>query len=91
MAIGKAFLSFLMTVTSNTACVLPIANIKTNINHLLETLVHASGFRKIAHQLSDYNYEALLGENGSLNTLLTYITIKENSAGVRQYSLNRMD
>jgi hypothetical protein len=32
-------LSFLMTVTSNTACVLPIANIKTNINHLLESLL----------------------------------------------------
>jgi hypothetical protein len=32
------------------------------------TRVHASGFRKIAHQLSDYIYEALLGENGSFTT-----------------------
>ena len=55
------------------------------------TRVHASGFRKIAHQLSDYIYEALLGENGSFNTLLTYITVKENAAGVRQYSLNISD
>jgi Tol biopolymer transport system component len=38
-----------------------------------------------------YIYEALLGENGSFNTLLTYITVKENAKGVKQYSLNISD
>ena len=55
------------------------------------TRVHVSGFRKAAHQLSDYIYEALLGENGSFNTLLTYITVKENAKGIKQYSLNISD
>jgi hypothetical protein len=31
------------------------------------------------------------GENGSFNTLLTYITVKENAKGVKQYSLNISD
>ncbi len=55
------------------------------------TRVHTNGFRKVAHQLSDDIYEALLGENGSFNTLLTYITVKKDEEGVRQYRLNISD
>ncbi len=53
--------------------------------------VHESGFRKVAHQLSDYIYEALLGENGSFNTLLTYVTVSKNSNGEKIYQLNISD
>ena len=53
--------------------------------------VHISGFRKIAHQLSDLIYQALLGEGGSFNTLLTYVTVNKNSDGERIYRLNISD
>lgn len=55
------------------------------------THLKANAFRKVAHQLSDYIYEALLGENGSFNTLLSYITVKKNAKGVKQYRLNIAD
>ncbi|MBE8189952.1 MAG: Tol-Pal system beta propeller repeat protein TolB [Candidatus Thioglobus sp.] len=55
------------------------------------TRVHLSGFRKVAHQLSDHIYEALLGESGSFNTLLTYVTVAKNKAGERVYQLNISD
>lgn len=55
------------------------------------TRLHKQGFRKIAHQISDDIYEALLGENGSFNTLLTYITVKEDENGERIYQLNIAD
>ncbi len=55
------------------------------------TQLKGNAFRKVAHQLSDTIYEALLGENGSFNTLLTYITVKENTKGVKQYRLNIAD
>lgn len=51
------------------------------------TRVHASGFRKVAHQLSDHIYEALLGENGSFDTLLTYITVTKDYLGEKVYEL----
>lgn len=55
------------------------------------THVHSNSFRKVAHQISDDVYEALLGENGSFNTLLTYITITKNSKGEKIYQLNISD
>ncbi len=55
------------------------------------TRIHTRDFRKVAHQISDNIYEALLGENGSFNTLLTYITVKEDSKGKKIYRLNIAD
>lgn len=55
------------------------------------TRVHINDFRKVAHQISDDIYEALLGENGSFNTLLTYITVSENKKGEKNYQLNISD
>ncbi|SMM99115.1 tolB protein precursor, periplasmic protein involved in the tonb-independent uptake of group A colicins [uncultured Candidatus Thioglobus sp.] len=55
------------------------------------TRVHANGFRKLAHLLSDHIYEALLGENGSFNTLLTYVTVTNDARGGREYQLNIAD
>ncbi|WXT99816.1 MAG: Tol-Pal system protein TolB [Catillopecten margaritatus gill symbiont] len=55
------------------------------------TRVHLNGFRKVAHQISDDIYEALLGENGSFNTLLTYITVTEDREGEKIYRLNISD
>jgi TolB protein len=55
------------------------------------TRVSVNGFRKVAHQISDHIYEALLGENGSFNTLLTYITVSEDAEGERVYRLNISD
>lgn len=55
------------------------------------TRVHVSGFRKVAHQLSDHIYEALLGESGSFNTLLTYVTVSVDDNGQRYYRLNISD
>ena len=55
------------------------------------TRVHVSGFRKVAHQLSDHIYEALLGESGSFNTLLTYVTVSVDDKGQRHYRLNISD
>lgn len=55
------------------------------------TEVDINGFRKVAHQISDDIYEALLGENGSFNTLLTYITVSEDEKGEKIYQLNISD
>ena len=55
------------------------------------TRVHVSGFRKVAHQLSDHIYEALLGESGSFNTLLTYVTVTTDARGNKEYRLNISD
>jgi TolB protein len=55
------------------------------------TRVHVSGFRKVAHQLSDHIYEALLGESGSFNTLLTYVTVTTDAKGDKEYRLNISD
>ena len=55
------------------------------------TRVHVSGFRKVAHQLSDHIYEALLGESGSFNTLLTYVTVTIDTKGNKEYRLNISD
>lgn len=55
------------------------------------TRVPANGFRKVAHRISDDIYEALLGENGSFNTLLSYITVSKNKKGEKTYRLNISD
>lgn len=58
-------------------------------NHI--TRVPANSFRKIAHQISDDIYEALLGENGSFNTFLTYVTVLKDRKGEKTYQLNISD
>jgi TolB protein len=55
------------------------------------TRVSINGFRKVAHKISDDIYEALLGESGSFNTLLTYVTVSKNTAGEQVYRLNISD
>ena len=49
--------------------------------------VHNKGFRKIAHFLSDKIYYVLLGQKGSFNTRLSYVTVTNNNSGGRTYRL----
>ena len=53
--------------------------------------VHNSGFRRIAHYLSDKIYYVLLGQKGSFDTRLSYVTVKENISGGRTYRLQISD
>jgi TolB protein len=55
------------------------------------TRIPANGFRKVAHKISDDIYEALLGENGSFNTLLTYVTVTQGADAKSVYRLNIAD
>ena len=53
--------------------------------------VHNSGFRRIAHFLSDKIYYVLLGQKGSFDTRLSYVTVSDNSSGGRTYKLQISD
>ena len=53
--------------------------------------VHNSGFRRIAHFLSDKIYYVLLGQKGAFDTRLSYVTVTENSSGGRTYKLQISD
>ena len=53
--------------------------------------VHNSGIRRISHFLSDRIYDALLGEKGSFDTRLAYVTVVNLSDGRREYSLEISD
>ena len=54
--------------------------------------VSNSGFRRIAHFLSDKIYNVLLGQKGSFNTRLSYVTVTDNSTnGERTYRLQISD
>ena len=50
-----------------------------------------AGFRRIAHFLSDRIYYVLLGQKGSFNTRLSYVTVTENNSGGRTYKLQISD
>ena len=49
------------------------------------------GLRRIAHILSDKIYFALLGQKGSFDTRLSYVTVTENSGGGKTYRLQISD
>jgi len=53
--------------------------------------VSNSGFRRMAHFLSDKIYYVLLGQKGSFNTRLSYVTVTENNSGGRTYKLQISD
>jgi TolB protein len=53
--------------------------------------VHNSGFRRIAHFLSDKIYYVLLGQKGAFDTRLSYVTVTENSNGGKTYKLQISD
>ena len=53
--------------------------------------VHNSGIRRIAHYLSDKIYYVLLGQKGSFDTRLSYVTVSENNKGNRTYRLQISD
>jgi TolB protein len=53
--------------------------------------VHNSGFRRIAHFLSDKIYYVLLGQKGSFNTRLSYVTVTGNNNGGKTYRLQISD
>ena len=53
--------------------------------------VHNSGIRRIAHYLSDKIYYVLLGQKGSFDTRLSYVTVSENKKGNRTYRLQISD
>ncbi len=53
--------------------------------------VHNSGFRRIAHFLSDKIYYVLLGQKGSFDTRLSYVTVTENYGGGKTYKLQISD
>ena len=53
--------------------------------------VHNSGFRRIAHFLSDKIYYVLLGQKGAFDTRLSYVTVTENSNDGRTYKLQISD
>ena len=50
-----------------------------------------SALRKGAHVMSDLIYEALLGESGSFNTRLTYVTVITDAKGEKEYRLEISD
>lgn len=47
--------------------------------------------RKIAHQISDIIYEALLGERGAFDTQIAYVTQEQDAGGKIRYSLQVAD
>ncbi len=47
--------------------------------------------RKIAHQVSDIIYEALLGERGAFDTQIAYVTQEQDAGGKIRYSLQVAD
>jgi TolB protein len=49
------------------------------------------GLRRIAHILSDEIYYSLLGQKGSFDTRLSYVTVTENSNGGKTYRLQISD
>jgi len=49
--------------------------------------VSNTGFRRMAHFLSDKIYYVLLGQKGSFNTRLSYVTVTDNNSGGRTYRL----
>ena len=53
--------------------------------------VSNTGFRGIAHFLSDKIYYVLLGQKGSFNTRLSYVTVTDNNIGGREYRLQISD
>ena len=53
--------------------------------------VHNSGIRRITHYLSDQIYFALLGEKGSFDTRLAYVTVANKGRGNREYKLEIAD
>ena len=53
--------------------------------------VHNSGIRRITHYLSDQIYFALLGEKGSFDTRLAYVTVANKGQGKREYRLEISD
>lgn len=53
--------------------------------------VHNSGIRRISHFLSDRIYDALLGEKGSFDTRLAYVTVVNLKNGKREYRLEISD
>ena len=53
--------------------------------------VHNSGIRRITHYLSDQIYFALLGEKGSFDTRLAYVTVTSMGNGKREYRLEISD
>jgi TolB protein len=53
--------------------------------------VHNSGIRRITHYLSDQIYFALLGEKGSFDTRLAYVTVTNQGKGQREYKLEISD
>jgi TolB protein len=53
--------------------------------------VHNSGIRRITHYLSDQIYFALLGQKGSFDTRLAYVTVANKDNGKREYRLEISD
>ena len=53
--------------------------------------VHNSGIRRISHYLSDKIYHVLLGQKGSFDTRLTYITVTNDDKIGRVYQLEISD
>ncbi len=53
--------------------------------------VHDSGIRRITHYLSDQIYFALLGEKGSFDTRLAYVTVVDKGKRKREYRLEISD
>ena len=54
-------------------------------------VVNNSGIRRIAHHLSDQIHFALLGEKGSFETRLAYVTVENKGNGKREYRLEISD
>ena len=54
--------------------------------------IHTTGTRRIAHYLSDIIYYTLLGQKGSFDTRLTYVTVSEyEKKGTTYYQLEISD
>jgi|TARA_B110000196_G_scaffold28982_1_gene21778 TolB protein len=49
------------------------------------------GLRRIAHALSDKIYYVLLGQKGSFDTRLSFVTVTENQSGGKTYKLQISD
>ena len=53
--------------------------------------IHDSASRRVAHYLSDKIYNVILGEKGSFDTRLTYVTISKDKQGNKIYNLEISD
>ncbi len=53
--------------------------------------VSLAQLRRLAHQISDYIYEKLVGERGAFDTRIVYVTVRQLSSGTRQYLLSIAD